>query len=85
MADSSELFSDLNTLIDAWCERRALNPLRYILAAYPLAIGTSDDWHELYNALTSIRANCRDELEGDEMPKLNQAVVAVQRMLGAQR
>ena len=85
VADTTELFKHLDTLIDQWCERRALNPLRYLLPAYPLHMGTSDEWHELYNALRDIRSSCRDELKVEETEKLGRAIVTIQRMLDAQR
>ena len=85
MADTADLFSDLDTLIDEWCERRALNPLRGLLPAYPILMGTSDEWHNLYNALRDISASYRDELKGDETKRLNRAVVAIQKILDAQR
>ena len=85
MADTTDLFSDLDTLIDEWCERRALNPLRSLLPAYPILMGTSDEWHNLYNALRDISASNRDKLKGDERERLNRAVVAIQKMLDVQR
>lgn len=85
LTDTTDLFNDIDTLIDEWCERRALNPLRSLLPAYPILMGTSDEWHNLYNALRYISASHRDELKGDERDRLNLAVVAIQKMLDVQR
>lgn len=85
MADTTDLFSDLDTLIDEWCERRALNPLRILLPAYPILMGTSDEWHNLYNALRDISTSNGDKLKGDERERLNRVVVAIQKMLDVQR
>ena len=41
--DSSRFFSVLQSLIDAWCDRRCLSQLRHILAAYPMVSGLRDD------------------------------------------
>ena len=57
----------VDLLIDGWCERRKLRPLRYILRAYPLASGLTDEWEELRAALRHIRASCRDDLEPQEL------------------
>lgn len=81
MNEGTNLFSILDGLVDGWCERRALKPLRYILQAYPLAGGLGDEWQQLYDALRDIRALCRDELDAEEKERLNQAIVAVQNAL----
>ena len=81
MNEEDDLFPLLNGLVDGWCERRALNPLRHILSAYPLSMGLSDEWHKLDDALKDIRALCRDELGVGEKEKLNQAILHVQKVL----
>ena len=53
-ADTAELPHILNELIDGWCARRALRPLRIILRVYPLANSLSDDWHDLYDGLRDV-------------------------------
>ena len=57
----------VDDLIDGWCERRSLKPLRHILRAYPLASGLTDEWEELRAALRHIRTSCRDDLEPQEL------------------
>lgn len=57
----------MDGLIDGWCERRKLRPLRIMLPRYPLSNGLTDDWEELRAALRQIRASCRDELTSAEM------------------
>ena len=81
MNEEDDLFLLLNGLVDGWCERRALNPLRHILAAYPLSMGLSDDWHKLDHALKDIRALCKDELGVEEKEKVNRAILQVQTVL----
>jgi len=76
-----DILSDLWNLADGWCERRAINPLRYLLAAYPPSMGTSDEWNKLYDALRDIRALCRDQLTDDEKKTLNRVIVAIQKAL----
>jgi len=78
--EKGDLFPLLDELIDGWCERRALNPLRHILSVYPFSTGLSDEWHKLDDALQDIRAYCLDELGVGEKEKLNQAVLHVQKV-----
>ena len=82
VSNEANLFTLLDGLIDGWCERRALNPLRHILPAYPLASGLTDEWHQLYDALRDIRALCGDELAAEESERLNRVIVGVQNVLG---
>ena len=81
MSEESNLFTILDGLIDQWCERRALNPLRGILPAYPLTNNLTDGWHMLYDALRDVRAGCRDELSAAEQQQLGEAIVIVQNAL----
>ena len=76
----ADFFTVIDGLIDQWCERRALRPLRTLLPAYP-PNGLTDGWHELYDALRDVRSACRDELTEAEMQKINRAVVTAQKML----
>jgi hypothetical protein len=57
-----DLFKTLDALIDAWCERRALKPLHYILRAYPTVIAHTDQKFELLDALKDVKGLCRDDL-----------------------
>ncbi|MCA1612991.1 MAG: hypothetical protein LC800_02315 [Acidobacteria bacterium] len=75
------LFNVLDGLIEAWCERRALKPLRYILQGYPLTSGLTDDWHQLKEALENVRACCGDDLTPEEAHKLGRAIVEIQNRL----
>jgi len=65
--DLSGFTRTVEGLIDGWCERRKLRPLRHILCAYPLASGLTDEWEELRAALRNICASCRDDLESQEL------------------
>lgn len=64
-------------LVDGWCERRALIPLRYILNSYPLSSGLTDEWGALLDSLKDIKTLCRGELTGDEMNVLLETVNAL--------
>ena len=57
-----QFHSEVEQLIDTWCEQRALNPLRVILNAYPMANGLTDEWYTIADAFKTIRAQYRSEL-----------------------
>src|SRR5260370_36222805 len=61
-----DLFKTLDALIDAWCERRALKPLHYILRAYPAVIAHTDQKFELLDALKDEKGICRVDLTPEE-------------------
>jgi hypothetical protein len=45
----------LDTLVEQWCARRALEPLRFLLQAWPAPLVLSDEWHELWRALRNVQ------------------------------
>jgi hypothetical protein len=61
-----EPFKIVDHLINAWCERRALRPLRYLLDAYPGILAHTDQQFELVEALKKVKALCRDDLTKEE-------------------
>ncbi len=81
MGEETNLFTILDGLVDQWCERRALGPLRRILPAYPFTNNLTDGWHMLYDALRDVRAFCRDDLTTAEHQQLGEAIVVVQSAL----
>lgn len=61
-------FTDLEGLVESWCDRRNFTALRYVLKGYPLSSGLTDDWNQLLNALEDVRAFAKDELtESDRL------------------
>ncbi len=68
-----DLFKTLDGLIDAWCERRALKPLHYLLRAYPAVITHTDQKFELLDALKNVKGLCRDDLTEEERRVVTQA------------
>jgi len=63
--DRSELFPALDGLIDRWCERRALPPLRLILVAYPVANPLADSLTDLHEVLALLEV-LKDEITPEE-------------------
>ena len=68
-----EPFKILDHLINRWCERRALRPLRYLLDAYPGVLAHTDQQFELVEALKKVKALCRDDLTQEERHLVGQA------------
>ena len=64
VADTNE---DISALVDAWCDRRAIGPLRIILSCYPLVNNLTDDWDALASGLKAIRVKHSHHLEQGEM------------------
>jgi hypothetical protein len=60
----------LDSLIDRWCERRAIRPLRYLLNAYPGPLVHTDQKFQLLEALRDIKGLCRSDLTDEEIPML---------------
>jgi hypothetical protein len=64
----------LDTLIDRWCERRALRPLQLLFRAYPGPLAHTDQLFELLDALKDVKGLCRSELPTEELGMLVEAV-----------
>jgi hypothetical protein len=60
----------LGELIDAWCERRALRPLGFLLPAYLSPLAHTDQLFALLDTIKDVKGLCRQELTPDELTKL---------------
>jgi hypothetical protein len=63
-------------LVDAWCERRALEPLRVILSCYPRVNGLTDEWDALAAAFKTVRVRFASQLPAQEL----EAVIGLQQL-----
>ena len=70
----------LDPLINGWCDRRALRPLKNLLPSYPRAQWLTDDCFELIDALKDTRA-CGDEVTAEERTALTKAIILLQDAL----
>jgi hypothetical protein len=84
-SDNARLFRLLDDLIDRWCERRALHPLRLVLAGYPPAPALTDEWAELYAALRNLTRLPVDGLTSEERAGVADAHALIHRILKATR
>ena len=78
-----ELTQTLDTLIDRWCERRAIKPLQVLLRAYPGPLAHTDQKFEVLEAMRDVKGLCRRDLTDDELQMLIEALNALEDSLGA--
>jgi hypothetical protein len=76
-----DILKNLDVLIDAWCERRALKPLSFLLRAYPGPLLHTDQKYELLEALKDVKGLCRADLTPEERRLLNEAHNALEDSL----
>ena len=81
MLDRNTLNDTIKRLVDAWCERRELTPLRILLPAWPMPMGLTDDWNALRDALRHVRAMAQESLTEAERAQLNIAIDFVDQTL----
>jgi len=64
----------LDWLIDQWCERRAVHPLRFLLAAYPGMLAHTDQFGFLLERLRDVKGLCKNELTPQELTHVISAI-----------
>jgi len=67
----------VSALVDGWCERRCLRPLREILGGWPLTSGLTDEWAQLGDALKAVRAFSDEGLTRREREEVDALIAAV--------
>jgi hypothetical protein len=67
---SSDFDSDMKALLEAWCDRRALPPLRIVLPHYPMPNGFTDELRRLVLALKTVRAQIGATLPAAEFDQV---------------
>ena len=81
MSSPDDVPAILDRLVTAWCARRALAPLRYILQAYPTVWNLTDECYRLLEAMKDVRGLSRDSLTEDEYRDLTRAMILLQDAL----
>lgn len=74
---TADLAAAIDTLVDAWCDRRALGALRQILGGWPSPVRLTDDWAELRKALRNVLGVARRDLTAAEIETIQDAVAAI--------
>jgi hypothetical protein len=60
----------LDGLVEQWCERRALRPLKYVLPVYPGSLAHTDQLGDLLEALRDVKGLCREDLSQNELAQV---------------
>lgn len=81
MNQLNELLSSTKNLVDAWCDRRCLIALRFILQGYPLSSPLTDSWFDLLKALENVRAFASDEINTEEKQTVNALITSVNHVI----
>ncbi len=76
-----EFHEKMLALLNTWCDRRALEPLRVVLPHYPLHNGFTDELGELARALKTVRAQLGAKLPLEEFDRLVALLHAVEDAL----
>ena len=76
-----EFIRNQEFLIDRWCSRKQLKPLRHLLNGQASLNGLTDGWSDMLTELKTIRSQCTDELQQDEFEKLVQLIHHAQAAL----
>ena len=75
----------LDWLIDQWCERRALKPLRYLLPANHNALVHTDQFGALLDSLRDVKGLCRSDLSSEELTLVISAINELEDFMNARR
>lgn len=77
--DAIQLGKKIHFLIDRWCERRELQPLRRLLNGQASINGLTDGWIELRDELRTIRAKDKAVLKNDEIDLVIELIQSIER------
>jgi hypothetical protein len=78
-AISIQLDQKTRFLIDRWCERRELEPLRRLLNGRASINGLTDGWNEMRDELRTIRAQHEALLKDDELSAVMELTHIIER------
>jgi hypothetical protein len=65
-----EFDREMTGLLNDWCDRRAIAPLRKVLPHYPMPNGFTDELTELACALKTVRVQLGATLSSQELDRL---------------
>jgi hypothetical protein len=79
--DNETFQATLRSLIDGWCDRRALCALRHVLGPYSAFNGLTDGWAELRSGLRNVKSFCDSELTEADRELLADLILATDHAL----
>ena len=77
--NDEQLSGAIQQLIDGWCQRRALDPLRCVLPAWPPTGNLVSEWWQVRDAFKHVQRNLADTLVPDEVEKVVAVIVYLDR------
>jgi len=80
--DNSDISENLDFLIDRWCSRKELEPLRKVLNGKAGINGLTDGWAELLLELKSVRAQDKGNLQSEEYDMVVELIHTTEKILG---
>ncbi len=84
MNGSRQILDSVAALVDAWCDERKLRCLRFVLQAFPLTSGVTDNWDELAKQLRNVETFCKDDLADEELSQVRELARDVEKMVHRQ-
>ena len=78
---TDEFIKEQEYLIDKWCTRKELNPLRHILNGISSLNGLTDGLEEMLGELQTIRSQYAQEIAEDEMEAVVKLIHATEAAL----
>jgi hypothetical protein len=78
---SEEILAGVKNLLDAWCERKLLNPLSILARPYVTFSNTAGGWRELLKGLRTVRSFCRNEATFIELRQVDDLSRAIEDVL----
>lgn len=79
--DKASILIEVGKLVDAWCDRRCLISLRYILKGYPISGALTDGWAELLDSLKDVRSFAHEDHSEAEKEMIDKLVGELSRVV----
>lgn len=79
--ETEDILNRVNNLVDAWCERRNIIALKYVLQGWPLAQGLTDEWVNLLESLKMVRDWGSSSVTPEESETIRRLINEIDAML----
>jgi hypothetical protein len=71
---NTEILDETAKLVDAWCDRRCLHALGFILQGFPLHCPHTDGWGDLLVGLRNVHQYARKDITEAELETVNKLI-----------